>query len=156
MKPNKIRHFTSNHVKDEDLVCKMLDWEEKYAFGVGQKHYKECSLDGIDALCSLHPEDEIAREVLRNFGFSDDVFSIVQFRSIFSHYYKSPRDYNERVIKSSYYMRNNRSQFYLTEKVSIGSKLKDVIVSDLCGNDLNIRDIHKKYSIVLYQPFSVS
>ena len=61
-------------------------------------------------------------------------------RKIFLKYYKSPTEYDEEVLQSVTYMRENKSVYYTKPDYNIGDLFKPVKVYDVSENVINLID----------------
>ncbi|ARF08934.1 hypothetical protein Catovirus_1_984 [Catovirus CTV1] len=141
-----LKVFTLDHIKDKDLVIKMLKYEDSIYLGEKGKEIYENEM--YRPRISLDPEYAINRMVLLNFGFDTSDESTENYRKIFSHYYKSALDYDKDVLSSVTYMRNNKCVYYTKPVLEIGDqipncriyKLDGIIETSLfdeLGNDFN-------------------
>ncbi len=117
----QLKPFTEQHVKDRELVIKMLKFETDYAKSEkGQMMYKNpLNFPGT----SLTVEYAFNRVTLTEFGFETDDTDVENYRSIFRTYFKSPTDYDKEVIEASYYMKNNKCVFYEKAPMLLGQKI---------------------------------
>ncbi len=91
---------------------------------------------------SLTIEKALNRMVLGKFNFDTSDDSVANYRKIFKTYFKGPGDYDNEVIESSYYMRNNKCVFYKRPKVNPGDKLPNVGLYGLDGKEqTNLYDL---------------
>ena len=127
----ELKPFTGQHVKDRDLVIKMLEFETEYAKSEkGQMMYKNPL---IFPGTSLTVEYAFNRVTLAEFGFETDDGSVDNYRTIFRTYFKSPTDYDKKVIDASYYMKNNKCVFYEKEPMLLGQKIPNCDLYELNG-----------------------
>lgn len=116
--------FTSQDVNNEELVTKMLLWEQDLMKSdEGQSRYKN---ELNNPYISLTNEYAFNRQTLSQFGFDTTDSSVENYRNIFKTYFRSPDDYNHNVINSSYYMKNNRCIYYRSPIINIGDKIPNV------------------------------
>lgn len=125
--------FTLEHITNKELVIQMLKYETQIAKdpNVGQQLYNNKLLQPLK---TLNVEKILNRLTLKHFNFITDDDSVENYRSIFRHYYKGPKDYDEQVISASYYMANNRCKFYETEELVIGAVIPNVPIYDYIPN----------------------
>jgi len=131
--------FTSDEVKNRDLVIKMLKYEDSLIHGsVGQQIYGD-SL--YKPRVSLFPEYTLHRLVLSEFGFTTSAQDVANYRSIFSHYFRSLDDYDQEVLSSVTYMRENKCIYYKQPVIEIGDQLPNCRLYELNGNtETNLYD----------------
>lgn len=128
--------FTYEHVKNKELVIKMLTYEEEYGKSeIGQELYRTKLLNPY---VSLEPIYVVHRVTLAKFGFDTSEESVKNYRKIFSYYYNSPTDYDNDVISASYYMRNNKLMFYTLPKPIIGDNMTNVKLLNLDGTNTTL------------------
>lgn len=135
--------FTTENVKDKELVIKMLQYEEQYAKSEnGQALYRN-SLN--NPLISLTVEKTLNRITLSEFNFNTDDDSVETFRTIFKTYFRSSDDYDKDVIGASYYMRGNKCMFYKNKDIEIGEIIPNCKLSHINGTtQSDLYDIIKK------------
>lgn len=114
--------FRVEHVGDRGLVLRMLRFEDEVIHSergasIYQRH--------PDSATSLIPEKTIHRVVLKHFGFDTSDQSVEIYRTIFRQYYRSPIDFDQEIMQAVTYMRENRTVFYTTPSIEIGSTLPD-------------------------------
>jgi hypothetical protein len=81
----------------------------------------------------------------------------MNYRKIFSRYYKSPFDYDEDVINCVSYMRENKCVFYKGKDFNIGDIFDNVSVLTINKEKINILDkINKEDNYTLIGGFSNS
>ena len=130
-KEKKVIPFTKEYVLDKELVINMLQFEEEFTkSNEGQDLYRN-PLNR--PYVSLHIEKTINRIVLNNFGFNTLDESVEMYRTIFKTYFNSPDDYDEDVINSVHYMRENKCVFYKHPKLKIGAHIPDCTLYNLDG-----------------------
>ena len=124
---------------DRDLVIKMLQYEDYYGKSEEGQDYFRTKLNlpntTLNAIYALH------RHVLDHFGFNTDDESVNNYRTIFQTYYNSPTDYDNDVISSVYYMKNNKCVFYQRPKPQIGDKLLNCTLLTLNGEEVMLSNI---------------
>jgi hypothetical protein len=114
--------FTKDHVKNRELIIKMLQFEDEYGKSRdGQNLYRTKLL----LPHTLKPIYAIHKHVLNHFGFDTSDLSVKNYRKIFSYYYKSPTEYDKDVLDSVYYMKNNKCVYYQKPTPKIGDKFID-------------------------------
>ena len=131
LKPLLYVPFSTEHVKDRNLVIKMLQYEEQLATSdYGQQRYK----DPLNRRSlSLDNEYAFNRMTLTHFGYNNDEQSVQNYRNIFRTYFRNPEDYDQEVINSSYYMRGNRCVYYRTLPLTIGKRIPNCPLYNLDG-----------------------
>jgi len=99
----KLKPFTSQDVKNKELVVKMLKREDVIMNDekVGQELYRT-EKTPLGAVYAIH------RLVLIEFGFDSSDESVSCYRTIFANYYQSPTDYDRDVLSAVTYMRENK------------------------------------------------
>jgi hypothetical protein len=134
--PKKKVGFTQDDVLNRDLVIKMLKFEEELTKSeYGQNLYKN-PLN--NPFVSLTVEKALNRKVLSEFGFDTSDYSVEMYRTIFKTYFHSPTDYDEEVISSVHYMRENRCVFYENEKLEIGQSIPNCPLYTLEGSETTL------------------
>lgn len=129
---NKKYHpFTITNVLDRELVIRMLKYEETLTKGeFGQMMYRN-PLN--KPFISLTVEKALNRKVLSDFGFTTTNADVDMYRTIFRTYFRSPEDYDEEVINSVHYMRENKCVFYKHPPIEIGQKIPNCELYELDG-----------------------
>lgn len=131
--------FREEQLKNRKLVLGMLRAEDKlYMSDLGQEH-----INSHGGIYSLESGKIIQRAILKRFGYQYDDESLKNYRSVIHHYYKSPHDYDKEVMSSVVYLRENRLLYYKTPLPCVGDIYKDVPLTDLKGNVINLSDIIK-------------
>jgi hypothetical protein len=139
----KLIPFTTEHVLDRALILRMLKFEDNYGRTTGQEIYK------VYTSHNLEPGYAINRKVLSHFGFTTTLKDVETYRGIFSAYYNSPTNYDEEVLNSVYYMKNNKCVFYTKDKLTINDTIRDCNLLTTIGNDVTLFD-----AIDRYRPFN--
>lgn len=122
------KFFTSIQVTDRDLILRMLRHEDEIIHGEqGKMIYQRHE----NSLTSLAPEKTIHRVVLKEFGFDTSAESVEMYRTIFAYYYRSPADFDKEVMQAVTYMRENRTVFYTSPVIEVGSILPDAPILTL-------------------------
>ena len=94
-------HFTDEHINNKELVKTMLSYEDTVIHGdIGKEIYADDSYEHFSTLEAMYT---IHRIVLNSFNFKNTDDDIINYRKIFSRYYKSPFDYDEDVINCTHY-----------------------------------------------------
>jgi len=148
--------FTHDIIKNKSLILKMLKYENDiFLSDTGQTFlrnfgYKTTSLEGSKS---------IQRHVLQRFGFlsSDDDLKI--YRRIFHHYYNSPVDYDKDILKSVFYMRENRCLYYTSKPLYDGEIIPNINIFNLNGSDeISLHELinSKQYDKTIVAAFSLS
>jgi len=134
--------FTGDHVKDKQLVIKMLQFEDSYTKQPEtQELYKsKLNMTGV----SLNIIYAVHRYVLNHFDFNTSDESVEIYRSIFRNYYKSPTDYDEEVLSSVFYMKANKCVYYKTPEIKIGDKMQNCNILHLDGTKTTLFDVLSK------------
>lgn len=149
MGKTEIKHiipFTQKHVKDRNLIIKMLKFEDMYGRSDDIQNSYKCDL--YLPRTSLTVVYKGHRKTLDEFGFDTSDESVTNYRTIFKNYYKSPSNYDEEVISSVFYMKNNKCVFYNLPKLTIGDKMKDCNLLKLDGTSTKLFDILKYHDFV--------
>jgi hypothetical protein len=135
--------FTEEHCMDRNLIIKMLKHEDEIIHGdVGKSIYANESYEHFSTLESMYV---IHRIVLNTFGFKTTDTDVQNYRKIFSKYYKSPTDYDEEVLSSVTYMRENKCVYYKGKDYNIGDTFENVELYDTNGTTkVNITDMINK------------
>jgi hypothetical protein len=149
--------FTMDHVKNKELVIKMLNYEEEFTKSdEGQIMYHN-PLNR--PLVSLTIEKAIQRIVLTKFGFDTSDESLANYRKIFKNYYESSDNYDKDVLNATHYMRENKCVYYKQPLIKISQTIPDCRLYKLDGitettlyNEIN----KKKYDYTLIAGFSLS
>lgn len=147
---NTGKSFTNDDVDNKDLVIKMLQFEEQFTKSDrGQALYKN-KLNR--PFISLTVEKTINRIVLAQFGYNTTDDDVETYRTIFRTYFRSPDDYDEDVINSVHYMRENRCVFYKATPLQIGEQVPDSTLYHLNGKNktslYNIIDKKSRYTVI--------
>lgn len=151
------RHFTSDDLMNRSLVINMLKYEEKLTKSeYGQSLYKNPSNNPI---VSLTVEKILNRLTLLEFGFNSTDEDVEMYRKIFRTYYKSPVEYDEEVLNSVHYMRENKCVYYTSEIIKIGDIIPNCELFQLDG--INKDDLYnvinqKNYDYIVIAGFSLS
>ena len=123
--------FTLNEVKNRNLVIEMLKYEDSLIHGeTGQEIYKNPL---YKPRVSLLPEYSIHRLVLSKFGFTTSAEDVKNYRSIFRNYYHSPDDYDQEVLSSVTYMRENKCVYYTEPIVNVGDQIPNCPIYESDG-----------------------
>ena len=129
--PTAYRPFTTADVADRANVLKMLRYEDALMLGPdGAKIYADPS---IPHLTSLETFYILHRAALAAHGFTTTDADVANYRKIFSHYYRSPHDYDAEVLGAVAYMRENKCVYYKAAPISIGDKAPDVPLQTISG-----------------------
>lgn len=140
---NKLIIFTDEIIKNKNLIIEMLKYEDSLILGdIGKQIYEE---DSSLSTCSLFPEYTLHRLTLAKFGFNTSDDSVETYRKIFKYYYKSSTDYDNDVLSSVTYMRQNRCLYYKEPIIEIGDTLPNCELYNLDGKTKStIYDIFSK------------
>ena len=146
----EFKPFTKTDILNKELIIKMLKYEDSIIHGSkGNEIYTNPLYKPTR---SLNPEYAIHRLVLQNFGFSTNDTDVANYRSIFSYYYTSPTEYDNDVLSSVTYMRENKCIYYNRPILNIGDKIPDCKLFDLDGktekNLFDIIDNDSKYVFI--------
>jgi oligoribonuclease NrnB/cAMP/cGMP phosphodiesterase (DHH superfamily) len=155
LKDNILKKFTTDNIKNKELVIQMLEYEDSIIKGdIGKSIYEDSSFEHFS---SLEPMYVIHRIVLNNFNFQTDDDDIDNYRKIFAYYYKSPVDYDKDVINSVAYMRENKCVFYTNKDFNIHDTFENIEMYNLNKNKINLFDkINKEDNYTLIGAFSNS
>jgi hypothetical protein len=125
------RPFTHEDVKNKELVIKMLKYEDLIMLGpVGAAFFSD---NTFSHLTDLNTYFTIHRIVLADHGFQTNDSDVANYRSIFSHYYKTPFDYEKDVLSSVCYMRENKCVYYKTPEIKVDDSVPDVELFEVDG-----------------------
>ena len=125
------RPFTEEDIRNKDLIIKMLKFEDSIILGpMGASIYAN---PFYNPRISLEPYYAMHREVLTHFGFDTQDYSVDNYRKIFSHYYKSATEYDNEVLSSVTYMRENKCVYYTKPEIKVNDIIPDVALCDLDG-----------------------
>jgi len=146
-----LRPFTQEDLHNRELVLKMLRAEDQlFMSELGQEH-----LTNHGGLYSLEGNKVLQREILKQHGFTYDDDSLHYYRSVIHEYYNSPTDYDEDVMNSVVYLRENRLLYYTTPKPQPGDSFIDVDLLTLNKNKVKLSSLLTKPR-TLVAAFSVS
>ncbi len=141
--------FTKFDVKNKKLVIKLLSFETNFAKSShGQSFYKN-PLNRPQI--SLDVEKIFNRITLDHFGYDTSDKSVANYRTIFRTYFKSPDNYDEEVIRESYYMIGNKCVFYTNPPLKIGETIPDCNLATLNATTTlydEIKQAGGKYTVV--------
>jgi hypothetical protein len=85
---NNLQPFNKNHISDKQLMLKMLQFEDNtFLSSQGQQFLKNYG----DKITSLDGLKSIQRLTLNHFGFCSTDVDLNNYRTIFHHYYNSPK-----------------------------------------------------------------
>ncbi len=130
-KVSNLVNFTQKDIENRKLIIQILKYEDSLILGsVGDNIFKS---NAFELFTDLETTYIFHRLTLNYFNFESDDESVENYRKIFSHYYKSPTDYDKEVIESVAYMRENRCVFYTSEKLNIGDTFPDSELYELDG-----------------------
>lgn len=149
--------FTINHIKNKELVIKMLNYEEEFTKSDNGQLMYHNPLNR--PLVSLTIEKSIQRIVLTKFGFDTSDESLVNYRNIFKNYYESPEKYDPDVLNATHYMRENKCVYYKQQPIELGDKIPNCRLYKLDGmtETTLYNEINKKiYDYTLVAGFSLS
>jgi hypothetical protein len=148
-------NFTEEHIKDKELVMKMLKYEDSIILGEkGKEIYSDDSYNHFTSLLAVYT---IHRIVLNHFNFINNDEDVLNYRKIFLNYYKSPIDYDADVINCVAYMRENKCVFYTGKDYNIGDTFDDVSILTTEKNKVNILNkINKEDNYTFIGSFSKS
>ena len=125
------RPFTVAQVADRPLVLKMLRYEDALMLGPeGAAIYGDPTIPHLSSLETFYI---LHRATLAAHGFSTTDADVENYRKIFSHYYRSPHDYDAEIIGAVAYMRENKCVFYKSPPITIGDKAPDVPLQTIAG-----------------------
>jgi len=148
--------FTQEDINNKELMIKMLTYEDKlFLSDDGQKFLKDYG----SKITSLGGSKSIQRYVLNSFSFSSTNEDLKIYRTIFHNYYNSPTDYDKDILKSVYYMRENRCLYYTSKPLEKGQIIPNTNIYDLNGQDTyNLHELikSKNYDKTFVAAFSLS
>ena len=138
----KYKNFTIDDIKNKELILKMLKFEDElYMSNKGQ----EIMINHGNNITNNLGSKAIQRLTLNNFGYLSDDDNLLIYRKIFSNYYNSPTDYDEDILKSVYYMRENRLLYYKEKTIIVGDKIPNINLYLLDGKTLT--DIYSNLNL---------
>ena len=124
-------HFTESHIKNRDLIIKMLKYEDTIIHSdFGKNIYEDSTHELFSSLETMYVMHRIT---LNAFSFKTTDNDIINYRKIFSYYYKSPYEYDKEVLDCVTYMRENKCVYYTNKDFKINDKFEDVNVYDIDG-----------------------
>ena len=130
--------FTIEHLNNRKLIINMLKYEDSIILGdIGKTIFEDPSYEHFSSLEGMH---SIHRIVLHDFNFKNEDDDVENYKKIFLKYYKSPTEYDEEVLQSVTYMRENKSVYYTKPDYNIGDLFKPVKVYDVSENVINLID----------------
>lgn len=133
------RHFTTDDVKNKELVLRMLHFEDVVIRGpMGNAIFADPS---IPHLKSLETYYIFHRITLAEHGFFTEESDVANYRTIFSNYYRSPHDYDKEVINAVCYMRENKCVFYDAPPINHGDLAPDVELLTLAGESTTLHTL---------------
>lgn len=132
MKYKILNKFTKEHVLNKKLIIQMLQYEDSYGRNQGQQIHE------IYDEHTLNPSDAITRHVLLHFNFDSCDGNVNMYKTIFRTYFHSAKDYDEEVINSVYYMKNNKCVYYTEPKMNIGDVIKNCSLLTLECNNITL------------------
>jgi len=148
--------FVLEDIKNRELILDMLKYEDTlYLSNEGQSTLRNYGSN----FSSLESSKIIQRQTLEKFNFCSSEESLKNYRKIFQHYYRSSIDYDNEILQSVFYMRENRCLYYTEPELIIGDKLPDVELFNLDGTTKNnLYDIldKKDYNNCIIAAFSLS
>lgn len=150
------RPFTSTDVANKDLVVKMLRHEDSIMTGhEGAAIFADETLQHLTELDTYHI---FHRMTLATFGFQTAAKDVLTYRTIFSHYYRNPTDYDKDVLSSVCYMRENKCVYYTAPQVNVGDSAVDteLLTLDGASTSLNAELLSLKHKYVFVGAFSTS
>lgn len=118
----ELSDFTGSHVKDRDLIIKMLKYEDSLIHNDVGMMYKTPSYLPSQ---SLNVEWAVQRLVLTHFGFSNSDDDVLNYRKIFRKYYKNPLEFDREVLDSVSYMKHNKCVYYTQPVIKTGDVVRD-------------------------------
>jgi hypothetical protein len=143
----KYKNFTFNDIKNKELILQMLKFEDElYLSDKGQ----EIMIDHGNNITNNLGSKAIQRLTLNNFGYLSDDENLSIYRKIFSYYYNSPKEYDEDILKSVYYMRENRILYYKEKSITIKSKIPNINIYKSDGKTLTdiYTNLNSKFSLI--------
>lgn len=133
------KEFTKHDLDNKQLIIKMLKYEEYISKSdFGQSLYKNIF---NNPLTSLTVEYALNRLTLAQFGFNTNDENVAMYRTIFKTYYTSPFDYDEEVISSVHYMRENKCVYYKSPVLKLGEKIPNCALYNLDSSLTSLYDI---------------
>jgi hypothetical protein len=89
-------------------------------------------LTDLETYYTLH------RQTLNAFGFTTTDTDVVKYREIFRNYYNGPHDYDDEVLNSVCYMRENKCVYYDAPHINVGDVLPDSELLTLSGESTTL------------------
>ena len=138
--------FSQDHVKDKKLVISMLKFEDALGKSDEAKIMYRTKLNlstqSLTVVYAMH------RQTLDHFGFDTSDESVQNYRTIFKTYYNTPTDYDDEVLSSVYYMKNNKCVYYAKPQINIGNKLTNCDLFTLNDTPVKLFDVIEKEKII--------
>jgi len=148
--------FDETHISNRNLILKMLKYEDElFLSKQGQTFLHEYGMNTT----SLEGSKSIQRMTLNNFGFESTEQDLKKYRTIFDHYYVNSLNYDEHVLNSVYYMRENKCLYYKSKPIELGIQIPNLNVYGLDGTtQYNLHQLIrlKNYSKTILAAFSLS
>lgn len=146
--------FTDQTLLNRELIIRMLKYEDTLILGdIGRKIYTDPS---YEVSKSLFSENVIHRMVLTHFEFDTSDDSVFTYKKIFRTYYKSPTDYDNEVLQSVAYMRENRCVYYTEPEINVGDVIDDCRFYELNGKKTTIKESLGDFDFAFIAGFSNS
>jgi hypothetical protein len=144
----KLNPFTENHVRDRDLVIRMLKFEDSIIHSdVGTQIFRNPLLNIAK---SLDADYAIKRLVLVEFDFDTSDTSLQNYVRIFAMYYKSPLNYDVEVMASVTQFRENRLLYNTNPKPAVGAIIPNCKMMSLNGGTLDLHSYLHSISATKY------
>ncbi len=149
---NNLKSFTQEDVKNKELILKMLKCEDDLYLGnYGQCAFKSKYNKNGDAHLSVQ------RQVLNNFGYNSMDEDLTNYRAIINQYYHGSTDYDEEVMGSVVYLRENKCLYYTVPEIKVGDIYPNCRVYELNGKtETSLYNVMEGYDKVMVGAFSTS
>ena len=142
--------FTENDILNRELILRVLKYEDElYLSEQGQTIMRDVCKNNI---FSLDGGKTIQRMTLQYFGYSSTLEDLKHYRTIFHHYYNSPKDYDKEILASVFYMRENRLLYYTTPKLEVGDNAINTELLELELEGQNIDNATTLFDVMLEYP----
>ncbi len=149
-KISNLNPFLEEYIQNKELILKMLKYEDSLILGdIGKQIFEN---DTYELFSNLETTYIFHRLTLNEFQFSSDDIDVINYRKIFSYYYKSPTEYDNDIINSVAYMRENKCIYYKEPELEKNNSIPDIELYKLDGitKTTLYKEINKddKYTII--------
>ena len=130
------RPFGHKDIQNRALILQMLRFEDSLFLGPeGKKIFGDTTfrhLNDLETYYTLH------RQTLNAFGFTTTDTDVAKYREIFRNYYNGPHDFDDEVLNSVCYMRENKCVYYDAPFINVGDVLPDSELLTLSGESTTL------------------